>query len=1400
MANSKLLFFDKQGEPLNFEYIGPTGPTPADDKFVFSADTSSLSPGTVDISSLAASDTLVFNVTAESGYNILNWATEVSDFIQKGAQVTLSLSVLGTAQVLKGRISSIDITNPASGISVVFLSTVGSKIISNGKRLYVETTYVNRPCGYYYGKAYFDLVSAGLVENYQIFVLQEFLDSVTGGLIHGYPHTDLCYYSPGGSSKWRTRWESNEYGNVDVSDIIFTYKIQQNDPSAGGDPIIYNYPNLVYEIPGPTGDSYSTNGYLETSDNIGIALSFNVALQADSQFADVYERKLIVEDLTTSGPVKVMEIDFYGQVVGEDERLKVLTNNLGRSFFPKDSDIIRDHDPSEPLPDYLEINEKRKELMVAGEEIFPYIGSYRGLINAIKFFGYQDLRIKEYWLNIRYSNASLTPLQSTTSFLQEYKNQPGGYSQNILIKDVLDNPNSGKYRLVQTYGPNKDGQYVLDVSSPSTLVPTNTYKKTSLFGLYYDINRITDRVDPYGYPIANDAFMFSQEEVLLKLFALKNRLKETYLPLNARIVDITGEGVYFNVYNTKSWTDSVDRFDIDSGFSVRFSPNPDYGFIEDLRAFYVRNSKTSIQIPSNYDDVLDLSFSVYGASGDAFSVSGYNGYNPTISLQKGKRYVISNTSDSFDLVITKDPFLGPSGPYGIQNNGATASNKIFFDVNPNEVGTLYYYSTSNPTNLNGVINLLDPPVSDFGNTTDPLSNGQKYSPSACSSMLGAIEKFYVKKQNGEIIELGDNRYDPTPFLDPSTGQEYKVPVGMPVILELDLDRWSWDEMGVNWSSVSLPVLGVGDSVYIKGDDTSGSDLYIGQVGNVDSINYSTGVYTITTGIGTSTFDEGSLYASKQNSALLNWSNIDFSNFVDIEWVINKSANQSGSPYNFSFRGRAIDYYRLPHFLPYTGKYDITCNVYDSYNFKNVKIDRESIEVAPRTIDIDAWTRYRENEYYSWGQTVREWDDYNSIWEYPSEGLTYEDAVKEIPSELLEFANYGNSAYEGQNLEVKTVSPGSPSYAEFTFTQNTIPIESIRSYRIGTLSQYGYAEVRTSVPHGLSSGDSVYLEGVVDDLRGNWDIEISPGATGYTFTVPSVLTPQAGIQFTLAYLSLDPYFYPSPYVAGGGTIDVFIGGRKITSSQIQDSINSTVKQLISGVNKTYTSPDYLAFTPDHNADPATIRISINDGNSSIYNGLSFSVSSSGSVNVISSFSGLTGGVDSSVRYVQWEENSSDLPNANLKLWGTKRLVWDNINVSTWDDGYAHGWYDFEYNNDWLGGFSLYGLKYGDHVKVSPGSDIIPFPTGITFEPATGSTGPMTLSYAADLLNSSTDPNITNFHYWVYPSSDYGSYSFQTGATGISTQSITGPTSAFPAPPSVPGANPVLFPNFTYATGP
>ena len=38
--------------------------------------------------------------------------------------------------------------------------------------------------------------------------------------------------------------------------------------------------------------------------------------------------------------------------------------------------------------------------MLEGHNIYPYIGGYKAIINTIKFFGYDNLNIIEYWRNI----------------------------------------------------------------------------------------------------------------------------------------------------------------------------------------------------------------------------------------------------------------------------------------------------------------------------------------------------------------------------------------------------------------------------------------------------------------------------------------------------------------------------------------------------------------------------------------------------------------------------------------------------------------------------------------------------------------------------------------------------------------------------------------------------------------------------------------------------------------------------------------------------------------------------------------------------------------------------------------------------------------------------------------
>lgn len=1439
MANLHLRFFDKQGDPLNFSYVGPTGSANLDTSYLYYSTNSGSSPADGYLSLADIDNGLVYlNTTDRTRGNLIPWAQEVLASIIDGATIRVNLAVY-PANDLSFRVRNVSISG--STITLTVDKILGSTIISNQNDINLSTEYTNLPGGYFYGEMYFDPISAGLYENQQIFIVQEFVVGSTGEL--GYPHTNATGPTAG-TPLWRTRWANDTYGNTDVSEIIFTYQIVQNDPDISGEPSIINYQNIAIPVGGTSADFYSIAypGYVQTTSGSvdSSALSINVALNAPDVAAEVYERRLVVEDITSGTPEKIVEILFYGQIIGEDSRLDVLTANLGRAFYQIDSNILRGHDPYEPLPNWIEINEKRKELMVAGEEIFPYIGAYKGLIGALQFFGYQDLRIKEYWLNLNYQKVKVSPLLENQMFLNKY-DQSFMVNQSIQIADVLDNENSGKYRLEQTYGPDAEGNYVLDVSGEDTLVPSRTYKKTSLFGLYYDLNKSTVLEDEYGYPITEEAFVFSQEEILVKLFALKQRLKLTYLPLNARIVDITGEGVYFEVYNTRSWTDTMERNDIDSGFNLDIRANPPQGYIEDLRAFGLRTYPNSIQAPMNYFDVIDYNVSIVGPSGDAFSFSGATGQtdifvsvpgnNPIITLEKGKTYNFTVVTTGYDFYLTTQSSLSQVNPLGVTNNGATGGTggPVTINVNPQEQTVIYYYSSVNPAKLQGTITIVNSPSSDLGNISAPLDNLQNYNSPQNSAMLDAISNFYYLKENGQIKSLGDGTSDPIDYIEPATGLPYQNPIGMPVILETLLDIWVWDEMGVSWNSLKLPDFKIGDLVNVKTYQDPSGPFYgptgpTGTTGGVGAqIIGTTGSYTdqiyhvrLSSDLSTTFLTVNLLTSTIQDLQLLNWDNIDFSTYNEVEWIIEKTATQPGTPYYFQKRGYIMDFNKLAHFLPYTGEYMVTCNVYDSFNFKNNIIKNSMIKVDPIQIEVDAWTRYRQNEYYSWNQTIRDWDSYESIWEYPAEGKTYSELTQNLPPEILQFSTYGNNVQGTADMMVKVPINPQGASGNIVLQQNFYTIIEAYSLWIPSLpgsitpsNQYGFVQIVTDQPHGFIEGSLVFISGSTPEINGARNVEIPPGATGNSFQIPVVLEPGAGIisgstgfipGATATYV--DTSYWTNQTVTGGGQIDILVNGRSIGATSAGASLQSTVNSIVEVVNSVYTQPDYFAGCTGPNSIPATLNILANTDSGNVGNGDVLTAVVTGSLDVISSSPSLSGGATSGSQYILWNENYGSFPDENLRYWGYKNLNWDSIPTSTWDQAYAHGWYDFEYENGWLGGFEIHSIKVGDNIKVSTGNETFPFPVGVTFAATGGVTGPtgyITLSGAASELNSSTEPHISNFYYQVYP---FGSGDLLTTSQPVQTEfTFFGATAGgYSSPPTVPGAPPPLIVSFTYATGP
>lgn len=301
----------------------------------------------------------------------------------------------------------------------------------------------------------------------------------------------------------------------------------------------------------------------------------NIALTSNTE--GFYERTLEInithEFLYSDGSIgfrvaTLARVNFFGEVVGEDERFTSLLENFGREVRESDCFVFRDSDIYEALPNYIELNTKRKELLLAGEEIYPYIGSYKAFINALKFFGYYDLRLKEYFLNVQMTR---NPAKDKI------------YYSAVEIPFDLELPEySGMDWNDTVFGDTHNSLFL---------------KKTSRFGLYYDLNTWTGSYDDFGFPIMTDSFQFTNEEILIKLYGLKKILEERFLPHNVRIIDITGEGLYFAKFKINTWQD------LNKVISTKLNNPPDFEAIP--RSGYIKSLQNLLNIfKTNLDSAL----------------------------------------------------------------------------------------------------------------------------------------------------------------------------------------------------------------------------------------------------------------------------------------------------------------------------------------------------------------------------------------------------------------------------------------------------------------------------------------------------------------------------------------------------------------------------------------------------------------------------------------------------------------------------------------------------------------------------------------------------------------------------------------------------------------------------
>ena len=394
----------------------------------------------------------------------------------------------------------------------------------NGTKTEIELSY-DSANELFEGSVHLDEVSTGLYETATIFVLEE--------AISQYGVEKLV--KPIGSqanSKFRCEFVNDKKQSKDIR-LISAYL-------EDGEMYVKDIESLELEVQDNSVAVSTTDGIHTLGSSYSKeALQFTIALNSKDDKA--HHRYLRIYDAVDNH--LVANIYVYGETVGEDERLGVLLSNFGASVTAKDQFLFKDHDINEVGTDWQLINRKRKELLLELSNIKPFVGTYKALINAIKFFGYNNITLKEYWL---------------------------------MIDDR--SPMFGKMKAVEV--PDSSRGFV--AKRKDVGLPSSSYKKTSRFGLFYKLNEPDGTFDEWDTPQVDEVFDFTPEEVLIKLYGLKDKLQKEYLPLQAKIIDIIGEGDFYSAYNTNIWSNRNPITEITAGIDPKIEIHTSEVYIEDL--------------------------------------------------------------------------------------------------------------------------------------------------------------------------------------------------------------------------------------------------------------------------------------------------------------------------------------------------------------------------------------------------------------------------------------------------------------------------------------------------------------------------------------------------------------------------------------------------------------------------------------------------------------------------------------------------------------------------------------------------------------------------------------------------------------------------------------------------
>ena len=498
----------------------------------------------------------------------------------------------------------------------------------------------NEETGVLEGCVYIDPISRGLYETQTLYFMQKFPvyndpSDPTSGVFeykYGYP----CYVQNGSSTdQYVFAWDESTNEVDEINLFEFDANTCPPEDTSSLTYMEYNCPKI----------EFMEKAIVENLQQQGIIVhkcaKINITFcNVDDEY-NTFRRDLMLwysngNDMELVGVFKV-----YAESVEEDERLGVICNNLGYNISNEDYRWFKKTDIKEQVVDLDFMNQKRKEILMEGHNIYPYIGAYKALLNVIKYFGYDNISIKEWWKNVDYGT-----------------------------------PQYGKYYIATSYS--LENSEIIKTDNNITL-PSKKFKKTNKITLAWNINRVANGEinEVSGLPEIESLYTkYSIEEAVIKLYGLKRKLEKEFLPINTHIVDIVGEAFAFDKTKAIHNVSDENTFVVKNGCSCDFSIYPEeFGYIEDLRPFGVLNDDESDAKSGEkiLEDIWDRPISDYVDNTDPNNVS-YNqedAGNPEKNLNSldgaYKKHVIGeeNETSSTDFVSKKPISVYNGGLQGV---------------------------------------------------------------------------------------------------------------------------------------------------------------------------------------------------------------------------------------------------------------------------------------------------------------------------------------------------------------------------------------------------------------------------------------------------------------------------------------------------------------------------------------------------------------------------------------------------------------------------------------------------------------------------------------------------------------------------------------------------------------